>query len=628
MSTRKLLLAGIALAIVAILAFGVARIRENGNTQQAGVPTATIISANVQATAAPSATLPPATATRAPAITNTPAPTATPTILTLAGLVRDAETGKPVSQAHFSAGERQAQSDAEGRYELRGLALNIEVSVRAAGYEEQKVVWKGENPLSVALQPERVKLLVSDQGSAAPLAGAEIRRADAVAKTDEKGLAQLARLMSGDALEISLEGYLPEKLTYQGEKEIKVSLAPRILRGVVRDRYSGDTLGGAAISMKKGDRLQRLGLSTSDGRYEVKGVPLNGSLVITASGYLSTTAMLTATLPASFTLGLDPFLAKGIYIPFGLLSLPDEVLSILGIVDRTELNTIVVDVKSDRGLLAYPSKTEVALKGKAAVADWMDLKELLRLCKEKNIYAIARLVVFKDPVLTAVKPEAAIKYATGRTYIDLEGLSWGDPYRQEVRDYNIAIAQEVAALGFNEIQFDYLRFPSDGAISGLKYEITSTAETRSGAIAEFCAQAYKSLKPMGVMVSADLFGLTAWITSTEDMGIGQRLKDVAPYVDYLSPMLYPSTFASGSAGFSNPQLHPYEIINESCKRAAAQTKTKLRPWLQAYTIWGVEYGVNEMLLQKKAAIDNKTSGWLYWNAGGVYKEGVFEPAKR
>jgi hypothetical protein len=593
--------------------------------------TATLMASNNQpmtasaVTTSPTTTLP---ATRAPVATNTPAPTATPTILTLAGLVRDVETGKPVHQAQVSAGERQAQTDAEGRYELRGLAPNTEISARAAGYEEQKALWKGENPLQINLQPERVSFLVSDQASGTPLAGAEIKRADAAAKTNEKGLAQLARLKSGDALEISLEGYLSEKLAYQGEKEIRVSLAPRILRGLVRDLYSGDALGGAAISLKKGDRLLRLGISTSDGRYEVKGVPINASLVITAAGYLSTTAALTTTLSASLTLGLDPFLAKGVYIPFGLLSLPDEVLSILGIVERTELNAIVVDVKSDRGLLAYPSQTEVALKGKAAVTGWMDLKELLRLCREKNIYAIARLVVFKDPVLTAVKPEVAIKYATGRTYIDLEGLSWGDPYRQEVRDYNIAIAQEVAALGFDEIQFDYLRFPSDGAISGLKYDITSTEETRSGAIAEFCAEAYKALKPMGVMVSADLFGLTAWITSTEDMGIGQRLKDVAPYVDYLSLMLYPSTFASGSAGFSNPQLHPYEIVYESSKRAAAQTKTKLRPWLQAYTIWGVEYGVNEMLLQKKAAIDNKTSGWLFWNAGGVYKEAVFEPVKR
>ncbi len=558
---------------------------------------------------------------------DTPALTATPTSWVLSGVVRDRETGKPLAQAQVSAADRTMQADPEGRFRFPDPIPDLVVQVRAAGYEEQRVVWKGESPLDIALNPERTVILVFDRSSSKPLPGAIITASETEIKTDAQGQAILARLKAGDIVKASREGYRGEQITYYSGKEISLSLDPYVLRGAVRDRLSGDALSGANIGLRKGSQVQWVAVSDVRGRYEVKGIPVHSSVVITASGYLSFTAAITVGVGSSLTVNLEPFMVKGVYIPFGLLSLKDSVLGIFKLVDRTELNAVVVDVKSDRGRLAYQSQVEVARKGNAAFPGLMDLKEFLRLCDEKKIYTIARIVAFKDPVLASVKPEWAIRRSNGSLYVDLEGLTWGDPYRQEVRDYNVAIAKEVAAMGFDEIQFDYLRFPSDGVISDIKYPVTNTVEARSQAIAEFCAQAYRALKPMGVAVSADLFGLVPWVEDGRDMGIGQRLKDIASQVDYISPMLYPSTFVNGNLQLDVPARYPYEVIYRSCLKVKEQTKTKLRPWLQHYSLWGIEYGTPELLAQKRAANDAKTYGWLFWNAGGVYNEAIFEPAK-
>ncbi|MFN2166316.1 MAG: putative glycoside hydrolase, partial [Anaerolineae bacterium] len=167
----------------------------------------------------------------------------------------------------------------------------------------------------------------------------------------------------------------------------------------------------------------------------------------------------------------------------------------------------------------------------------------------------------------------------------------------------------------------YLRFPSDGVISDITYEVTSTVDSRTGAIAEFLAQASAALRPMGVSVSADIFGLVPSVGGGRDLGIGQRLEDIAAQVDYISPMVYPTTFGKGNLGIDDPVNQPYEIVYKSCINARARTATKLRPWLQHY--WGdAEYYV----AQRQAATDAGSYGWMFWNAGGRYnEEGLFAP---
>ena len=257
----------------------------------------------------------------------------------------------------------------------------------------------------------------------------------------------------------------------------------------------------------------------------------------------------------------------------------------------------------------------------------MDITTLLSLCKDNGIYTIARLVLFKDSVLTTAYPEWAVQTADDELWRDSGGAAWGDPFRKEVQDYNIAIAKEVVALGFDELQFDYLRFPSDGAVDEARYTQDSTPETRTSAMREFCARLRSALEPYAVPMSADLFGNTGWVSPEADMGIGQRVVDIAPYMDSLSPMLYPSTFGSGSLGYVQPLLHPYEVVYRSCIVFAKRAEIPIRPWLLLYSSKCVAFCVKDVLLLKKAAADAETTGWMFWHSGAKYDERSFEPSR-
>jgi hypothetical protein len=284
-------------------------------------------------------------------------------------------------------------------------------------------------------------------------------------------------------------------------------------------------------------------------------------------------------------------------------------------------------MKNDFGWLGYPSSLAEAEQAGACISGVMDINRLLTLCKEKGIYTIARLVVFKDPTLTAAYPEWAVQTADGEVWTDLEGSAWGDPFRPDVHDYNLAIAREVAMLGFDELQFDYLRFPSDGAIKEIRYSQESTLESRTSTIRGFCARLRQELQAYGIPLSADLFGLTVWVSPEEDMGIGQRIVDIAPHMDYLSPMLYPATFVRGNLGYEQPLLHPYEVVYRSCVELSKRIGIPVRPWLQHYSTNGVTYGTEEIRLQQMAADDAQTYGWMFWHAAGRYDAQSFETAE-
>jgi hypothetical protein len=248
-----------------------------------------------------------------------------------------------------------------------------------------------------------------------------------------------------------------------------------------------------------------------------------------------------------------------------------------------------------------------------------DMHGLLKLLREKEIYSIARIVVFKDEPLASVKPELAVKRPGGTLWRDREGLAWTDPFRREVWDYNLAIAEEVARYGFDEIQFDYLRFPD---ARGLVFSAPNTEEARIKTISEFLQAARKRLLPYNVFLSADLFGYVCW--NLDDTGIGQTLDSLAPYLDYLSPMLYPSGFHAGIPGCSDPVAHPYEIVYRSLVRAKERSglaPVRFRPWLQVFRDYAFdrrEYGAKEIMQQIRAAEDFGSNGWMLWNPRNEY----------
>ncbi len=561
---------------------------------------------------------------------------------TVVSAVRAEDTGEAVSGATVSWAGQTVQTDQEGSYTLRRVKAGALISVRAEGYYGTEIPFAGGDPtgatvpLDIALRPTEVLVAVSDLFTGRPLTGVTVTADDRSAPTNAAGQATFVRVGLGETFQAQAQDYAPAETTYQGQDTLQIALRPTVLQGAVRDINSGQPITGALIYL--GEAITTAG---DDGAYELRDLPPEPTLIVKASGYRKeklTLGSATASDPSPslipcsaspcLDIALTPFEVRGLYIPFNILSRPERITELIDLVDRTKLTAIVVDVKSDRGFLAYRSQVPLAIEMGVGGErkGWLTLKELLKLCQDKDIYTIARIVVFKDNPLAHARPEWAVRRADGTVWLDREGLGWGIPSRQDVQDYNIAIAKEVATLGFDEVQFDYIRFPSDGDITAIVYDEKHTRETRTATIRAFMERLTAELKPFGVFTSADVFGLTVWVAPYSDMGIGQRVQDIAPYVDYLCPMLYPATFEPGNLGHDNPVLQPYDVIYRSQLEAAKRVPvtTKVRPWLQHYSLNDVVYGPEQYQAQRQAADDAGSCGWTFWNAGGKYNEEFFE----
>lgn len=326
-------------------------------------------------------------------------------------------------------------------------------------------------------------------------------------------------------------------------------------------------------------------------------------------------------------IALAPIRPKALYLTvygIGSALLRDNALALL---DSTELNALVIDVKGDRGLIPYPSEIPLARQiGARKVTTVRDMPGLIRSLKARNIYLIARIVVFKDDLLAAARPDLAARTAGGGIYVDREKLRWVDPARPEVWDYNLQIAAEAAALGFDEIQFDYVRFPDQ---RGIEFCVPNTEENRVRSISGFLAAARERLRPYNVFLAVDLFGYTAW--NTDDCDIGQTLAGAAPHVDYLSLMLYPSGFQFGIPGYRNPVANSYPIVNLTLEHAAERTgisPLRFRPWLQGFKDYAFDrrtFGAQEIRAQIRASEDFGSNGWMLWNPRNVYSDAGLKP---
>ena len=343
---------------------------------------------------------------------------------------------------------------------------------------------------------------------------------------------------------------------------------------------------------------------------------------------------LTATAAYSITYSPDvetdlepaqPTYIKGLYLTYHAAGHEDLRSHALDLIDTTELNALVIDIKGDLGLLAYRSDvitaTAIGANSAPTIQDWPSFMADL---KARDIYTIARIVVFKDNYLARAHPEwAAIDGSTGGLWLDREKLPWLEPFHEAVWDYNIALAVEAAQRGFDEVQFDYVRFPTDGSISRIAYSQDSEVPgARSRAITGFLARAHTALEPYPTRLAVDVFGYTTWHTG--DFHIGQDLPAMAPYLDVLSPMLYPSTYNFGLINmpqYSFAIAYPYEVVYESMIRAISRVKAAnpdiiVRPWIQDfpdYQFDGRTYTPDEVRAQMFGAYDSGGGGWMLWD---------------
>lgn len=333
-----------------------------------------------------------------------------------------------------------------------------------------------------------------------------------------------------------------------------------------------------------------------------------------------------------------PIKVRGVYVTRTAAVNGDGLLDyLLDLAKKTDINTFVIDVKDDNGLLLF--KTKAAEKympeeNERVAID--DIKAFVKRLKDENLYLVARVVTFKSPLYAQKHPERSLKYKDGRgLYSDDDGIYWSTPYGRELWDYNISIAEETADAGFNEIQFDYVRFPATTEEEDQILEFYNEKnESKSLVISQFLQEAYRRLSAKEVYVTADLFG---WMASAvDDQNIGQHWESLANYVDYIAPMMYPSHYGEHNFGLAVPDAHPYECIDASIKDAISRNKNlytpaKLRPWIQDFTATWVEgyipYGTNEVLAQIKALNDNGIDEYMLWNAGNTYSEGALHGDK-
>ncbi len=355
------------------------------------------------------------------------------------------------------------------------------------------------------------------------------------------------------------------------------------------------------------------------GRFTLKST--GNKVTVRAYGYMRTEQPVVSSLfSASLEIRLKPFTPKALYLTF--YGIGDRTLreSALRLIDETELNALVIDVKGDRGMITYKSSIPLASGiGAQKLVIVKDIKGLIKSLKERGIYTIARIVVFKDDALGTARPDLTVRAQDGAVWRDRENLIWVDPFRKEAWDYNIDIAVEAAQNGFDEIQFDYVRFPDR---TGLKFSMPNNEENRIRTITGFLMEARKRLAPYNVFLAADIFGYVAW--NINDTQIGQKIESLVSCVDYISLMLYPSGFQFGIPGYRNPVANPYKIISLSLKRSQERAQipsVRFRPWLQAFRDYAFDkrqFTAQEIRDQIKAAEEFGSNGWMLWNPRNVY----------
>lgn len=314
---------------------------------------------------------------------------------------------------------------------------------------------------------------------------------------------------------------------------------------------------------------------------------------------------------------------KGVYLPAHVAANPDALARTIDLLDATELNAVVIDIKDYSGFVSYESAVPLVVE----LGTWRktlgtpdDVRALLETLHTHDIYAIARQTVFQDSALAERRHDVAFLNTSGGLWRDNLGLAWLNPEKPEVWEYTAAIAKEAIDLGFDEVQFDYVRFPSDGNLKTLVF--THGDRDRHDVMREFFSFISDALSDEPGWISFDLFGFV--MERHNGLSIGQRLEDAVGFADYLSPMMYPSHYPNGHLGLANPAAFPSAVINHGMQAGmpyvASSTRTQFRPWLQAFHI-GAYYDATKIRAQIDAVETYSDGGWLLWNPLGRYITG-------
>jgi hypothetical protein len=473
-------------------------------------------------------------------------------------------------------------------------------------------------------QPRQVLVVASEAGSGQPVPQLTVAGDSVPPVSGTDGRVEVTAL-SGARLEISADGYEPAEATVPPDGDVQVEMRRNEVRGVVTDG-DGDPVAGVRVFVEDSDTWVR---TDRRGRYALPGVPAEGTIIYKRAGFRLAEAPIGDQM--DIDVELQPFETRALYAPGLVFEGPGRLDQLLRLIERTEANAIVIDVKETGGWLYYETDLPDAIDSGAADRPIFDLAELLPALKERGIYTIARMVCMKDNTVGAARPELAVRNsATGGPWRDNIGGIWLDPAAPGVAEYLAAIAGDLADKGFDEVQLDYIRFFSDGPYDVADPNLPNSQSFRLPAIRRVMRVISDRMATERAFLSADVFPISFIVP--DDQGIGQRPEVMMPYVDYFSPMVYPSHYGPGVFNHPVPNRAPYDVIDKTLEimnRQARGLPMRIRPWIQDFGYGPFPpYTAAQIRDEMRALEDNGAAGWMIWNAQARFTEAALGPPRR
>ena len=446
-----------------------------------------------------------------------------------------------------------------------------------------------------------------------PVAGAVVTTENgATATTNEEGATTLNFRVPG-TVSVTAPGHKPasyrvEVVPRQGP--LSLQMEPYVLQGRVVDA-GGAGLVGATVS------IDGRGVTTGEfGAFELVAVD-PGPVVVKKAAW-ETTETTWDGEEGRLDVVLEPFVVRGVRVFHRVAGSPTQFDRLMAMIEGTVINALVIDTKNEDGLVLYDIDVPAAHET-GAVEVFFDAAEILSAARARDLYAITRVVAFQDNVMVSHRPELAVRdSATGGIWRSSGGMAWLDPTNRETWEYPISLGVAACRVGFDEVQFDYVRFPSDGGVATATYSVGPIdAQTQVNIIADFLAEARQRIHAEGCAMSADIFAIV--LSTDADQGVGQRAEELSAVVDVISPMIYPSHYSPGWLNLNNPNDHPATVVAQALDSGMPKIHegTILRPWLQAFA-WTAD-----QIMESIATAERREVGWMLWNSTGDFQPDWF-----
>lgn len=468
---------------------------------------------------------------------------------------------------------------------------------------------------------DTVKVNLINNGTEAQAAGVAAAQETT---TDAQGRFTFTHVTANYQISAETAHYRPVNQNFSNTISPTVKLAPVFLKGVVHNA-AGLPVAHANVTMQTASGIVNTVETGAAGDFIFGDVPASGDLTVKAIGYSRSVVHFDHTTQADVT--LTPFQANGVYLSNTACNDTYITTNVFNLLDSNAINTVVLNVKDENGYTSYNSSVQFSTPAPSGKGI-NNLADLIKQLHQHHAYIIGRVVLFQDPTLTDKKPDWTLhSLKTGGLWADSAGFNWINPYNQDSWKFYLGLAKEAATMGFDEIQFDYDRFPALGDLTDIKYNQPSDQTSRLAATAGFLKAAQEQLTPLGVFVSVTALGLTT-VEPQDDLGLGQSLQNYAKVADYVSVTLFPQEWGKGAFNLDVPAQHPFEMVGAALHDSLqymVNQHAQMRPWLEAFNPDKLNYGPSEIKGEIQATGgENAPGGWLLWNPQGQYDPADFQ----